>query len=293
MTQDEPDPGRPAPADLAADSAGTGLDKAPGWYVADLPPTWDFATPSGGVLMTVALRAMVAELDDPALRPIAAHALFLSPVPNGALEVRVEVLRRGGAAAQLRAALSSTEMPGPGLEVSATFGRDRSGPEFTDAVMPDVLGRDASPEEPHRRSRGDFVPPFLHNYDIAHAGGPRIWDTVDWSAGPAWYARWFRHRVPQLLDDGRLDPLVIPPIADTMVPAVAAALGPDHDFYAPSLDLTVHFLGDTRSEWLLTSSRSRRARAGYATADCEIWSAGGELVAFATQTMIIRKPLAL
>jgi acyl-coenzyme A thioesterase PaaI-like protein len=81
---------------------------------ADLPHAWDFRTPSGGVLMTVAMRAMQAELDDPALRPISANTHFCSPVPAGPLEVRVEVLRRGNVAAQVRAALSSTTMPGPG-----------------------------------------------------------------------------------------------------------------------------------------------------------------------------------
>ncbi|MBX7161633.1 MAG: thioesterase family protein [Acidimicrobiia bacterium] len=292
MAQESPGLEGPEPGDLAADTAVTGLDKAPGWFVADLPPAWDFATPSGGVLMTVALRAMLAEIGEPELRPIGAHALFLSPVPNGALEVRVEVLRRGNAAVQARAALSSTDRPGPGLEVSATFGRELDGPAFTDSVMPAVTMPDAAPPEPPRRA-DRFVPPFIHNYDIVHGGGPPIWDAEHWPPGEAWYARWFRHRVPQFLDDGRLDPLVVPPIADTMVPAVAAAIGSDRDFYAPSLDLTVHFLGDTRSDWLLTSSRSRRARAGYATADCEIWSADGDLVAYATQTMIIRKPLDL
>ena len=32
-----------------------------------------------------------------------------------------------------------------------------------------------------------------------------------------------------------------------------------------------------------------RARGGYASADCEIWDDQGQLVAFATQTMILRR----
>jgi hypothetical protein len=79
------------------------------------------------VLMTVAMRAMQAELGDPGLAPLAATTHFCSPVPAGPLEIRVEVLRKGNVAAQVRAALSSTTMPGPGLEVSATFGRERPG----------------------------------------------------------------------------------------------------------------------------------------------------------------------
>ena len=34
---------------------------------------------------------------------------------------------------------------------------------------------------------------------------------------------------------------------------------------------------------------ARRARAGYATADCEIWDESGHLIAFATQTMLLRR----
>src|SRR5262252_2210464 len=126
------------PRDLAHDTAVTRLKVAPGWYTANLPAAWNFRTPAGGVLMTVAMRAMQAELDDPGLRPISANTHFCSPVPAGPLEVRVEVIRRGNVAAQLRAALSSTTMPGPGLEVSATFGRDRDGLDVVDADEPPV-----------------------------------------------------------------------------------------------------------------------------------------------------------
>ena len=59
---------------------------------------------------SVAMRAMVEELGDPTYRPTSATTLFCSPVPDGHLEIRVEVLRKGGAAAQLRAALSGVEV---------------------------------------------------------------------------------------------------------------------------------------------------------------------------------------
>ena len=44
--------------DLARDTAVTRLKAAPGWYTASLGPEWNFVTPSGGVLMTIAMRAM-------------------------------------------------------------------------------------------------------------------------------------------------------------------------------------------------------------------------------------------
>ncbi len=273
--------------DLRRDTAVTRLAAAPGWYTADLPPTWNFRTPSGGVLMTVAMRAMEAELDDPGLRPVSANTHFCSPVPPGPLEVRVEVLRKGNVAAQVRAALSSTTMPGPGLEVSATFGRHREGVDVVDAERPPVKAPDES--LPIVPGATDFRPRFLENFECRLGRGAPWWRR-DWTPGPARIGRWFRYRVAQSLADGRLDPLAIPPIADTMPPALIQTLGPNGPpFHAPSLDLTIHFLEDTAAEWILTWVHARRARGGYATADCEIWDDRGTLIAFATQTMMLRR----
>ncbi len=266
------------PADLGKDTAVHSLRSAPGWYTAELPAHWNYFTPSGGVLMTVALRAMQAEV--PELRPTSATALFCSPVPDGPLQIRVEVLRRGNVAAQLRAALSSTRLPGPGLEVSATFTRDLGDdtPEGTFVTMPADL-------PPPAAARPMFTEPaqspvaFFRNYEVrkAQVTGPRD-------------ARWYRHLVPQRLPDGRLDPLSLPPIADTMPPALRAAIGPGHpSFFAPSLDLTLHFLSDTSHEWLCTHCTSRHARGGYATADVEIWDDEGRLIAFGTQMMLVKR----
>jgi acyl-CoA thioesterase len=275
--------------DLAIDTAVTRLKAAPGWYTADLPDAWNFRTPSGGVLMTVAMRAMQAELD-PELRPISANTHFCSPVPAGPLEVRVEVLRQGGAAAQVRAQLSSTTMPGPGLEVSATFGRDREGIDVIDATPPAVPGPEAStPIEELPRGDQGFRPPFFDNFDNRLALGNLWWES-GWKPGHARIARWFRYKVAQRQHDGNFDRLAIPPIADTMPPALIQKLGPDHEpFHAPSLDLTVHFLDDTPSQWLLTNVHARRARVGYATASAEIWDDAGRLIAVATQTMMLRR----
>jgi acyl-CoA thioesterase len=230
---------------------------------------------------------MEAELGDPALRPISANTHFCTAVPAGPLEIRTEVLRRGNVAAQVRAALSSTMMPGPGLEVSATFGRDRDGIDVVDAEPPPV--KTPAGSSPIVPGATDFRPRFFENFESRLAWGAPWW-TKTWTPGPARIGRWFRYRVPQGRADGTFDPLAIPPIADTMPPALVQRLGPDTPpFHAPSLDLTIHFLGDTRSEWILTWVHARRARGGYATADCEIWDDAGNLIAFATQTMMLRR----
>jgi acyl-CoA thioesterase len=269
-------------ADLAKDTAVRALGE--GAYAADLPHDWSFIAPSGGVLMTAALRAMAAEIGDPAYKPISANTLFCSPVPAGALAIKVEILRRGNAAVQARAALSSLSANEAGLEVSATFGRDRKGFEVLGATPPAVPRPDAS-----RTFEEPFGFAFLANFDQRLALGNMWWEQ-GWTAGEARFARWLRYRTPQRLADGTLDPLAIPPIADTMPPALRQKLGPDAPFFqAPSLDLTVHFLDPTPREWLLVSCFARRARAGIASAEAEIWDEDGRLVAFATQTMMLRE----
>ena len=70
---------------------------------------------------------------------------------------------------------------------------------------------------------------------------------------------------------------------------MASYLGPKAGYYYPSLDLTVHFLEDTSCEWLLCAAYSRQARRGVATAELEIWSDEGRLIAFATQMMFMRR----
>jgi acyl-CoA thioesterase len=206
------------------------------------------------------------------------------------MTVRAEILRHGGAAAQVRGALAPTGAPGPGLEVSATFARRREGPDAIDAQMPDVPGPDEA--EGYFESENHLLRkrlPFQHNFDIRLARGHKYW-LPGWEAGPAEFAQWFRYLRHPRLDNGALDPLAIPPIADTMPTALRMKVGPTYPpFVAPSLDLTVHFLDDTSSEWLLVVTRCRRALAGYATAEAEIWGADKKLVAFATQTMILRK----
>jgi len=278
------------PADLTADTAVQKLPATPGWYTASLTDRWNYAAPAGGVLMTIALRAMAAELNDPALRPVSATAIFCTRIGEGPMSVRTEILRHGSGAAQVRGALAPLGSPGPGLEVSATFARDREGPDVIDAQMPDVPG----PEEAERYVESEnhllrMRLPFLHNFDIRLARGHKYWRS-DWEAGPAEFAQWYRYLRHPKRGDGKLDPLAIPPIADTMPTALRMKVGPKYPpFVAPSLDLTVHFLDDTTSEWLLVVTRCRRALAGYATAEAEIWGADKKLIAFATQTMMIRK----
>lgn len=268
------------PGDLARDTAL--VPQGEGRYSLDLPPRWDYLAPCGGVLMTAALRAIAAEIGAPAQRPVSATAIFCTSVPAGPLAIEVTILRRGSAATQARAALSAAGGPTPGLEVVATWARERPGPDLGLQRMPAV----PRPEELPVADRSDWLP-FPRNFDIRRALGRR---GAEWSPGLDRSASWYRYLAPQTLPDGRLDPLCLPPLIDTMPAALYQMGGPAMaGLVTPSLDLTVHWVEDTARAWLLTHAHCRRARAGYATADLEIWDEDGRLVAYGTQTMILRR----
>jgi hypothetical protein len=172
--------------------------------------------------------------------------------------------------------------------VVATYGGDRPFVEASMTTAPAVPDRWST----CRRSiRGpEVVPRFIRNFDHR-----RVIGSMWWKAGVVGPRRPQRLLVPlplkpQRLADGRLDPLALPPLIDTMPPALCAMVGPDaRAFLAPSLDLTVHFMRDTTSEWLLTHAHCREARGGYATADLEVWDEARRLVAVGTQVMILRR----
>jgi acyl-coenzyme A thioesterase PaaI-like protein len=272
------------PANLLDDTAVHADPAAPGCYTAHLPPHWNYVIPSGGVAMTIALRALMAEL--PGLRLSSATAIFCSPVLDGPLQIRTTILRRGKLATQARASVTSEKTlgaGGAGLEVSATFAADVDGPTGTFVEMP---GRILPVEATSAPSVDPVLidVPFFKNVEMRGALDGNEPD----ARGPH-EARWYRYRVAPRLADGRLDPRAIPPIADTMPPGLRAALGPDAPpFIAPSLDLTLHFLNDTTREWLCTSITCRDARGGRASADVEVWDDEGRLVAYGTQVMLVK-----
>ena len=275
------------PADLAADTAVERV--GPGRFATQLPGSWDYLLPSGGVLMTLGLRAIAAEIGDAGMRPLSATTIFCAPVPAGPVEVVVTILRAGKVATQARAAMfAGGELC---LEIQATFGRDRAVVEMSMHKAPVVADPERLPMiDPAGQS---FTPPFIKNFDHRRAIGSVWWKAEQWVPGDR-SGYWYRYLRPQKLADGRLDPLCLPPLIDTMPPALCAMIGPDAlAFLAPSLDLTVHFLADTTSEWLLTHAHCRDARGGYATADIEIWDESRRLIAYGTQVMILRRRTSL
>ncbi|HEY5946823.1 MAG TPA: thioesterase family protein [Kofleriaceae bacterium] len=278
-------------ADLAVDTAVRADPDVPGRYRLTLPDHWDYLLPSGGVVMTCALRAAEAHVGDRELRLASATTIFATPMHPGPLVADVHVIRRGGNTVQSRVIVRHVQEKNgePGLEMLATFTRDRKGPDVIAMPFPAHAKRvadavpiaDGASNNPHTRFR------IYQQLDCLLADGEPFWQPT-FAAGPGRYARWFRYKVPQRDAEGRLDRLAIPPLIDTMPTALHRAIGPGpYRFYAPSLDLTVYTVDDTTREWLLVSVMLRRARGGWAVADAEVWDDEGKFVAYGAQAMYL------
>lgn len=261
-------------------------------YRAHLTDDWNAPTfPCGGVVSAIALRAMEAALDEPhqALRSFT--TMFVSTVESGPLTLDVERLRVGKRMSHLRADVRNAGRDQPGHLTTAAFGEPRAGFDFTYRSAPEVGPPDDYP--------GLATPPpgaaawrssFFDNLDVRRVRSFAAFET-GWEGGRAEAIRWFRHRVAPRLPDGRLDPLALVALADTMPPAIAQHHGPGFPlFHAPSVDLTLRMLGDTDEEWILSHVVGHWAGDGYASADVTLWDAKRRILAAGGQLMLIRLP---
>lgn len=289
---------------FAAQMASVTPDVVPGRYTADISAGWNCPiVPQGGLMSAIAARAMqldvaanaattdgrdghaVAAGDELTLRSLT--TVYAAPVTAGPVTIDVRALRRGRSMSQLVATVRPPGAPA-GHTTIAVFGRRKAGFEFTDLTMPDVPKpadcpsfRDPLPEgvEPDRMPF-----PFWDQVEGRPALGHAPWDDYEPTTSDS--ALWYRLDGVPWLDDGALDPLALVVYGDTMPGAVRERLGPGHpDWAPPSCDLTVHLLGQPRSEWILGHSRARRAADGYASLEMALWDPAVGLVAHSSQIM--------
>jgi acyl-CoA thioesterase len=281
---------------------GTTVDRRDdGRYAGHIDDLWVLRPlPQGGLVTAIALRAMAAELDDPGQRLRVLHTTYAAQVAGGPVEVDVELLRRGRSMSHLRA-----EVRNPGAArghlTTGIFGAPRRGFDFTDLEPPtDVPHPDDCPSFRDPLPEGvvdDWEPmPF---WTQVIEGRPVLghppWE--DYEPDRAERVQWYRFDDPPMRDDGTLDPFALAVVADVMPGAAGEKLGPGfNDWFAPSVDLTVHLLDDARSGCLLGHNRCRHAGDGYASADMALWDYGPDqrdepkLVAYATQVFLFSFP---
>jgi acyl-CoA thioesterase len=273
----------------------------PGRYRADVADHWNCPLfPQGGVVAAVAADAIRRELDAPDQPLRTFTTLFVTPIPAGPVTVDVGVVRRGRSMSQATATVTvavpaqepAAHAATAGQTAVAVFGRSRAGFAFTDPVMPDV----PPPEDclsirepfPHGYERPEIE--FWNHVDSRIALGHVPWD--DYAPTTSDMAFWYRFdEPPRDPATGVLDPLALVALSDTMLSAVGERLGPAApDWWAPSVDLTVHLLGESRSEWVLAHMRARRAADGYVSAEISLWDTEAGLVAQGTQVLFFQFP---
>lgn len=263
-------------------------DGVPGRYRVDVDKGWNCpVVPHGGIMAAVAARAMEQEVGDPTQVLRTLTTVFAAQVPAGPVTVDVEVLRRGRSISQ-----ATANVRGEGAEAGhttvAVFGRARIGPALTDRRRPEVPSPDACPSFRDEGPQDDSEPfevPFWDHVEGRPALGHAPWD--DWVPDRSDVAHWYRFDEPPRRPDGTLDPLALVTLCDTMPSSMGERMGPGGpNWWAPSADLTVHLLGESRSEWVLAHLRAHRAGEGYGSGELALWDPESGLVAFATQVMI-------
>ena len=272
--------------DIVVESQGDGR------YRAELDDSWNLVPlPQGGIVTSLALRAAADVVADPSHGLRTSTTTFAGQVRPGLLEIDVTVLRHGRSATQVTAAIRN-EGASAGAFVSAVFGTSRRGPSFVDLAMPDVPTPDRCPSGRDAPPAGivvDPAPPFWTRVEGRLAKGHAWWEDFEPTSSDR--ATWLRFDDPPLDASGALDPLAVLTLADRMPGAVQQKIGPQAErWFAPSADLTVHFLEPLTTRWLLAHDRARWADDGWASGESMLWSEDGTLVAYATQMMLFTYP---
>jgi hypothetical protein len=94
------------------------------------------------------------------------------------------------------------------------------------------------------------------------------------------------------LRDRDLDILAVPMFMDCWPPAMFASMwrAGGSPGYAPTVELTVHWRAEPRSQWHLALFTSRFVTHGYVEEDGELWSEDGTLVAQSRQLALFIPP---
>jgi acyl-CoA thioesterase II len=266
--------------DLGSDTRVSGHD---GRYTANLHEGWDIWGPQGGYVCGVALGAAAAESSF--LRPTSFACHFLRPAQLGAVELRVESLRRTRRAESLRVTCvqgDAAVMDALIWIVDGLEGIDHDAARRPDAPEPDAV-------EPWQSylPGGEMPFPYWSNFDVRPIRPePAGWTT----AGDPRFLAWMRLRSRPDLDDPVVDAARMLAVADSaMFPAATLAHDGGFPYTAPSLDLNVscHRVGEG-SEWLLVDGVSPLAERAVVSGSALIWSKDGRLLATATQQMLQR-----
>ena len=266
-----------APGATEFDRATAVTSLGGGAWAADIDAGW-FAGrgPNGGYLAATVLRAMVAELDDPAREPRSLTCHYLRPPAAGPVRVDVTVERSGRATSTLTARLAQD---GRACVLGvAAFGIGVPAPADYAGAPPAVPGPGAVPAADNSGSGLAIVGRF----ELRPALGGAMFAGADEALTGGWL---------RFSDARATDAIALAMFADAWFPAPWVRLrGP---VAAPTIDLTVHFRGPRAAgvlapgEPVLAVFRSTTAADGFFEEDGELWTRDGVLLAQSRQLALL------
>jgi acyl-CoA thioesterase len=243
-----------------------------GTYLSTCDAGWSTQLgPNGGYLAAIVLRAMTAELDDPARHPRSLTCHYLRPATAGEVDVAVTVERSGRSVSTLTARLSQDGRVC--IIAMAAFAIDLDGVVEYNASPPAVTEPDATARLPPVAQV-----PITQHFDMRPALGGPLYAGADEALSGGWL---------RFEDDGApLDAPALAMFSDAWWPSPLPRL--TRPALLPTIDLTVHFrarpVGDGP---VLAVFRSSTAAGGYFEEDGELWSRDGVLLAHSRQLALL------
>jgi acyl-CoA thioesterase len=257
-----------------------GVDVRPegdGIWSAHADEPWTiYKGPNGGYLTALILHAQIAELGDPARNPRSLAVNFIDRAVEGDLRIEVAIERTG------RSFSSTTARMYQGDRLCATshcaFATQREGESYDEFGAPAV----PKPEDlPDIQIPPELLPRFAMNFDYKMALG-----NLPYTGSPnALLGGWIRPKEQRPIDD-----LLIACYADAFPPSLFARI--DKPVDVPTIDLTVHFLGELPLEpdWVLCRFEAPVGENGILIEDGSMWSRDGTLLARSRQLALFKSP---
>ncbi len=243
-----------------------------GRYAGRIEPGWRVERPNGGYLAALVLRAVTAELGNPARAPRSLTVHYLRSPDDGPVEVAVTVERSGRTMSTVAARLVQNGRLVVVALVAA--GTTREGFTYRAAPMPAV----PTPEDCPPIAPPPFPIPLRDRFESRHAIGPLPGTGADEAVTGGWI---------RLADPEPTDAHVLAQLADAWVPAVFGVTR--ERLVVPTVDLTVHFRQAPvdPDPWLLVQFRSTFAAEGYLEEDGAVWDRSGRLLALSRQLAVL------
>lgn len=234
---------------------------------------WVVRGPHGGYLASIALRALKHTMNDPDrhIRSFTTH--YFEAPREGEMTIDVRIERSGRSITNMSARMSQDGRP-IGMAL-AVFSRAWTGPEFFDAVPPEVGPFEAAFKVP---SDGPHIPPFLGNFDMRWSLGGAPFSGSD----EAILGGWFRLEEPRIADD-----ILVATYMDAWPPVMFPVV--TEPIVAPTVDLTIHFrrelplAGASADDYYIGRFYSHLSHDGFFEEDGELWTRDGILVAQSRQ----------